>query len=185
MIDYGTFRFAAPPRTGTTWFLKACSMAGLGEGDKAHVHQPIPPKTTGLTVSLIRHPYDWLCSYYHALRGGNTGILHVDILAVVARSSQDFPSFIKQYVRNSPGLVSKMFDSYHADSVMKTEELKWASLEFFASLNVKQKVLDEIKTLSPQNVGKDTPIKTNTKLRELVCESEDSFCNRFDYDITW
>lgn len=185
MIDYGTFRFAAPPRTGCTWFLKACSTAGLGEGFKAHVHQPIPPNTTGLTVSLIRHPYDWLISYYYALQGGSTGIVEVDKLSSMARTTLDSTHFINSYTRYIPGVVSEIFDSYHADSVMKTEELKWASLEFFDSLNVNQKRLDLIKQLPPQNVGKNLPIKIDTKLRERVCEAEDSFCNRYDYDITW
>jgi len=185
MIDYGTFRFAAPPRTGCTWFLKACAMAKLGEGAKAHVHSPSPPRTVGLTVSLIRHPYDWLCSYYHVLQGGHTGIPEVDVLSGWVKGSKDFHSFIHRYVKTCSGAVTDMYASYNADTVMKTEELKWASLEFFASLRVQKKLLDEIKRLPPQNVGKNMPIKTDTKLRERVCEAESSFCNRYDYDISW
>ena len=185
MIDYGTFRFAAPPRTGCTWFLKACSMARLGEGLKSHVHSPSPPRTVGLTVSLIRHPHDWLCSYFYALQGGHMGIPAVDDLSFMAKDSVDFAGFMRRYIKRCSGKVSLMFDSYNADTVMKTEELKWSSLEFFASLNVKKNLLDEIKRLPPQNVGKNMPIKTDTKLRERVCEAESSFCNRYDYDISW
>lgn len=185
MIDYGTFQFAAPPRTGTTWFLKSCSMVGLGRGDKAHVHSPSPPNVTRLNVSLIRHPYDWLCSYYHALKGGSTGVTDVDTLTPLVRNTKDFSSFIHWYTKSHSGTVSRMFDSYNADTVMKTEELKWSVVEFFDSLNIRGKLLEGVKNLPPQNVGTNRPIKINLKLREKICEAESSFCNRYDYDISW
>ena len=65
MIDYKLFQFAAPPRTGLPWFVKAMEMCGLGSEliDQAYI--PHTSMNKGLLkVGLVRHPCDWLRSYW-------------------------------------------------------------------------------------------------------------------------
>jgi len=130
MIQYKNFSFAAPPRTGTTWFIKAASICELGDGQKATLHIPPPADWNGFVVSMIRHPYDWLASFFLSLRGGSVGVECVDVFAF-ARYHDSPESFIQRYLENIPGEVGKMFDTYRANAVIRLEDLPYAGEEFF------------------------------------------------------
>lgn len=181
MIYYRDFAFASPPRTGTTWFIKAAAEAGLGAGQKAGLHTPPPEKWSGYLVSMIRHPYHWLEAYYHVLNGAAIGVSCVDMFVEHSRRSKDFNEFIRRYIRHCPGAIGDMFDRYGASTVMRVEDLPHAGVEFFESLGVSEAKLSRVRELPPQNKGKRTPHKPNPYLLQEVVKAERDFCDRYEY----
>ena len=191
MIQYPKFKFAfaAPPRTATTWFLKACSDLEIGHGTKTNLHIPPPEGWDGYLISLVRHPYDWLASYYLALEGGVIGVQCVDTFAIYARTCMHgclymkggVYNFIKTCVNDRPGKIGEMFDAYRASTVIKMEDLPWAAVEFFASLGIKRRKLKVIQNMNPQNSRKGHPHIPDEKLRKSVVRSERDFCERYEY----
>jgi len=180
MIQYKNFSFAAAPRTGTTWFIKACSLMKLGDKQKTKVHFPPPLDYNNYVVSSIRHPYDFLVSFFLALRGGATGVGCVDVFSF-ARHHNSPGSFIQRYLRDIPGEVGKMFDAYRANSVIRLEDLPWAAEEFFEGVGVPYETARRVHEITPQNVRKGEPHIVDKKLRKQVMEAEGDFCERHEY----
>lgn len=172
------FRFATTPRTGTTWFLQACEAAGLGAGFKAHVHQPFDEKDKGaFKVSLVRHPYYWLVSYYHAILPGVTGILEVDKLHC---DVVNFREFINHYLQTCPGQVGRIFASYGADSCLRLEDMPWAACELFASLDIPSHLRNQCKYIDPVNVSKKHIVRDLTVYHSIM-EAEKEMAESYDY----
>ena len=187
MIDYGGFRFGACPRTGTTWVMQAAAIAGFGVGFKTEVHEPPTEDDPGqLTVTLVRHPYEWLTSYYFALQGGCVGVALIDELAPLAREMKDFPSFVVRYCESFAGRFTKIIHSYRGDSVIRTEDLTSGTMELFRSLGVKEQQLTEIKAMSPANVNLNKGnVDCNIRyLQEIVRRAEQETYDHFDYGLT-
>ena len=180
MITYPQFTFASAPRTASTWFIQICADAGLGEAHKANVHTP--PAEFGkekLSVTMCRHPYDWLVSYYLALQGGATGIAVVDSRFLsLARMSGTVERFVKLYLRRQSGEVGAMFDEYKANTVLRVEDLPWNVIELLSSIG---KESDTAKWLPAQNAFTGIPPQPNRKLRQAVVAAEREFCERYEY----
>jgi len=153
MIDYGPFLFAAPPRTGSTWFLKACYEVGLGEGFKSDVHTLFPPDARKLKVSLVRHPFNWLISYFAAIQGGHTGIDCVDRLASLDFSGT-FVDFIRSYLEKTPGALTNIARTYNADSYLRTEDLPWPFMELVEAAGISEQKARRAVALGRQNPNK-------------------------------
>lgn len=132
-------------------------------------------------MSIIRHPYEWLESYYHAIRGVAVGVPCVDVFSQAARNAENFEAFVVQYLRDMPGAVSDMFIAYNAASVMRLEELRWATQEFFRSVGVEGDELRDVAELPPENVRKDVHRDKHKRLRREVCDADAEFCERYDY----
>lgn len=181
MIKYDKFFFAAAPRTGSTWFLKAASIAGLGDGQKATLHQPPPIIWDGYLVSLVRHPYDFLISYFLSLEGGMTGVHCVDVLANYARTSANSDEFIANYLKYAPGEVGRIFDRYKASTVLKLEDFPWNTIEFFESVGVQYSNAIKIKDITPQNVRKGHVHVVNKNLKKQVMLAERRTCEQYEY----
>ena len=146
MIDYGKFHFGACPRTGSMWVMQAAAVAGFGTGFKAEVHTPPIKNNPGqLTVTLVRHPYEWLISYYFALQGGAVGVSLIDDLAPLVREAKDFPHFIVRYCESFAGRFTEIIRSYYSGSVIRTEDLASGIIELFRTLGVKEDRLMKIK----------------------------------------
>jgi len=182
MIEYEKFRFAAPPRTASTWFMKAASLAGLGDGYKATVHIPAEPtRNAALSVSMIRHPVDWLVSYFQTLKGGTIGVTCVDVFVPVARRAANVHEFLDSYLVNCRGMVGAMFDTYAADSVYRVEDLPWAVCEFFETLGLSRDKADAPRDLGPQNPWNGVPPAVDPDVRRRIVSAETDFCERYDY----
>jgi len=181
MIAYPGFMFAAPPRTGSTWFIHACSLYGLGDGIKSKVHIPFPDGSSNFTVSLVRHPYSWLVSYYHALKGGAVNVVIVDKLCSIAATSETVEVFILRYLDQMPGHVTMIFDEYKASTVMRLEDFPWAPLEFFASIALNKKGAQDVRALMPVNATKGEYHKPNKSLKCQVVDAEKELCERYNY----
>ena len=181
MIQFDNFAFASPPRTGTAWFVNACAVAGFGEKDRSKVHIPPPAKWGGFMLSIVRHPADWLVSYFNTLEGGKVGVPEVDALAQYY-CANDMARSLKRYLKSPPNTVSKMFAAYEATSVMKLEDFPWAPLEFFYSLGYKEKD-NRIRSMARMNVKYGVGFVVSYPLRKKIIEHEPMMCEQYDYVI--
>ena len=185
MIDYKEFRFASPPRTGGSWFIHVTSIMGLGQGQKAKLHEPPPSDATGqnLNVSLVRHPCNWLESYFYALKGGLVGVPLIDELVHSARDSKDINLFADRVAGFHAGIITEIFDSYKPSTVMRLEDLPWAAGEFFMSLGYSRRDIQCVLDAPPINCRdhKLTDVKMSKRIRKLVADSEQSLFDRYDY----
>ena len=180
MIDYGKFAFAAAPRTGTSWVRSAACAAGLGEHPSTYVHIPTEPSPNRFSVSMVRHPCDWLLSYWHSLKGGVIGVKSVDMFAKCCWDST-FDLFIRRYVAMMPGEVGRMFFSYQADSYLKTEDLPWAFDELLGMVGVSEALRTKARTLGPQNTTNKIRACWHPSLRQRVLDAEREMIEHFDY----
>jgi hypothetical protein len=178
MIDYKHFHFAAPPRTGSTWFMKAASIVGLGDASKVLVHTPFQDDSA-LRVSLVRRPEDWLVSCFVALKGGVIGVDSVDRLKVLNYSS--FPEFFESYLELGEGILSGIIRAYQADSYLRTEDLPWSFLELCGSLS---RITDNQRVavlgLNSQNPSKSKP-RINDYQRLMIRKYEAEIYDQFEY----
>jgi len=187
MIDYKKFCFGACPRTGSTWVMQAAAIAKLGEGFKVDVHVPPTENHPGkLIVTLVRHPYEWLASYYFALQGGCVGISLIDEIAPLVREAENFEHFVLSYCESLAGRYSEIIRSYRGDSVIRTEDLRWGIIGLFKALGVKENRLAEIRDMPPINVN---ATKGNINynilyLQEIVRRAERETYDHFDYGLT-
>ena len=188
MIHFTDFVFAAPPRTGSTWFVQAAAEVGLRPGvvNRKHEqfpddHLQFPQETQGLRVSLVRHPYNWLMSYYLGLDGGAVNIKEVDVLVDLSRESKDLQTFLRRYVNEMPGTVTRIFDSYQANTILRLEDFPWSPIEFFASLGVRRRDWSGIEDKAPVNFRKGKQPLVHPFLRRDVCGAEEEFCDRYEY----
>jgi hypothetical protein len=178
MIDLQLFQFSTAPRTGTAWLLKAASLAGLGDHSEDKAHQP---HATGpsqlLRVSLVRHPCDWLASYYSGVHRRSTNS-PADSFMQCDNSS--FESFVRSYLRTMPGGVGQVFFAYNADSYMKLEDMPWAFAELLESAGVPRPLRQRIYDLKAQNCS-SRRVSLKGKLRRQVLEAEERLVEEFDY----
>lgn len=178
------FQFATAPRTGSTWFLKACHAAGLGELSKSRVHIPPAANHKGFVVTLVRHPCDWLAAYYAAIFPGSVGVPQIDALRQLQTyEDRGFDHFIYTILdRHEPGVVGRVFDAYRANSCLRIEDTPWNVIELFDTLRVPRAMRSPIANIDKQNTTKvDRLPQWDTSLRRRVIEAEREFCDRFDY----
>ena len=186
MIDYKQFQFAACPRTGSTWVMRAAFIAGFGEGSKVDLHIPAPPNYKGtLNVTLVRHPYDWLASYYYFLQGGAVGLTLIDSLCSIAREAFCFEDFVLLYAERHAGTYTKIIESYHGDSVIRTEELTDGIIELFDTLGASDYALQLIRQTPPSNIdsGKAERNDSIPYLQEIVRRAEGDLYEQFAYQL--
>lgn len=181
MIDYGIFQFASAPRTATTWFRKVAFAAGLGERSAAGIHVPHEPRGGVLRVSMVRHPADWLASYYRTVQGGHVGVGAVDVFMGMAKESKCLNDFLKRYVAEKPGYVGYMFDAYNADTIIRLEDLPWAMQSVLEGAGVKRSLAIKSIRLSPQNVSTGLVSIMHPDLRRKVVEVDSEFCEEYGY----
>lgn len=181
MIHYRDFAFASPPRTGSTWFIKAAAEAGFGEGIKAKSHEPPPEAWNGYVVSMIRDPADWLEAYYSVMQGGKIGVSCVDQFADHVRESRTFNEFVNRYLLYAAGDIGEMHRCYQAASCIKVEELPYSGAEFFESLGVPKNRIERVLRLPKQNTHKRIRPVWDKSLRLAVYNAESEFCEQFDY----
>ena len=177
MIDYGIFQFASPPRTATTWFRKVAFRAGLGERSAAGIHTPHEPRGDVLRVSVVRHPADWLRSYYTTIQGGHVGVGCVDKFMALAKGSYCLNDFLAGYLFKMPGAVGWMFDAYNADTILRVEDLPWAMQSILEGAGVKLSLAVNAIKISPQNVSRGVMPIMSPILRRDVVAAESEFCS--------
>jgi len=167
--------------------MQAATVAGFGVGFKSEVHEfPVEDNPGQLTVTLVRHPYEWLTSYYFALQGGAVGVSLIDDLAPLVREAKDFPHFVVRYCESFAGRYSEIIRSYRGDSIIRTEDLESGIIELFKTLLVKEDRLMKIKAMPPVNVNLNKGhVDCNIRyLQETVRRAEQETYDHFDYGLT-
>lgn len=181
MIIYDKFVFASPPRTGSSWFMAAAEMSGMKKLEGVLPHHPPPAKHDGFVVSIVRHPYEWLISYYRALGGSEIGVPEVDVLAHCGRLARNTDEFLQLYLTNHRGCVGKIFDVYAAATVYRVEDFPWCALELFHACGADMQQLSKAAKIEIQNHHEYIPEALDPKIRTMVMRAERDFCQRYDY----
>ena len=180
----GLFEFASPPRTATTWIRSAAVSAGLTELNRNYVHIPHERNNNGrnvIKVTCVRHPCEWLRSWYASIYPGLIGVDAVDDLRWHVNYAS-FDAVVRQYLAMPAGWIGRMFNAYNADVVIRVEDLPWSFVEFLESLGVPVKMRERCLSMQPMNVfKKQTKPSWNPSLRLRVEESEKEFIARYDY----
>ena len=178
MIDYKDFSFASAPRSGSTWFMQAAANAGLGIGHKATVHLP-DTRTDIYKISMVRHPCDWLASYFNVIKGAILGVPSVDRFAKLSSDWVYFDHFIDNYLNHASGCVGQMFLSYSAHTYLRIEDAPHCFFDLCDTFNITKPVMPDIVNSKTRNFVWDS------KQYEQVIEAELSFIEQFDYDVSY
>ncbi len=181
MIVYSSFQFAAPPRTGTAWFIEAMRCIGFETYQVEQSQVPFDDnRQTPIRVSIVRHPVGWLYSYYLALVSYPPRPLRSVFLEFAGLDFCSLDDFITGYVQTRSGAIGRVFAQYEADTVMKLQDMPWALMEFAKSLELAEDGIAKIADLKPINVSNKLP-RIDGSLRRLIMQAEEEFCKRYDY----
>lgn len=177
MIDYGLFQFAAPPKTGVTWFLNAVQLAGYGPGFRYRAFEPFNGvrKEGVIRVSLVVHPYLWLHRIYESISKGELSLQEACIPISCVGS---FEQFVNQYLSSHVGFLTRYYSLYEADLVLRLEDMPYALEEFLESLGTDSLMMDSFRRLRSR-IYSSPP--NNRQLKFQVVKAEWEFCDRYDY----
>lgn len=179
MIDFEYFEFATTPRTGTTWFMNAAAEAGLRHGCKADAHNPFENGSARKPrVTIVRHPCDWLRSFYVRIYPAKLSLPTDNLSNIVANN---FDDFIRAYLKSYRGEVGRIFDAYVADICLRTEELNSAFGELCDSVGIIRTRIIRAQKTPPHNCSRELPF-WNPSLRERVLDAEKDILWRYNYD---
>lgn len=171
MIDCDVFAYASPPRTATTWIKHALAQAGLPCSGR--VHEPHCSGDGKLKLTTVRHPADWLRSYFAAIWPGQIQVDCVDwVRKNFCTGQESFDGFVRAYLQ-SDWTVGGMIAAYGADAVIRVEDLPWAFAEFLASVDAPTRVQEQCLLIPAANTARNSKLpKWNPSLRARVLEKE-------------
>ncbi len=180
MIRYPIFDFAAPPRTGVSWFLAAAQLAGLGPGFRHGAHVPFSGSVRrGFRVSLVRHPCDWLASCYavRASRGpSSNGMAFANCLDLGS-----FDEFVRSYLRKRPGAVGRLYNEYEADARLRIEDVPWSFIELMESFGIIKEMREKCVKLGRRSATPDWNPRWDGGMRRAVLGAERETCDAHEY----
>lgn len=180
MVEFEKFVFAAPPCTGSRWFVNRCNALGVPVLNWRYPKVQANKECEKFVLSIIRHPYYWLLAFFEECKCKLTGVREIDIFNDDYRGCRgDFQEFCKVYLQRHPGRISEMFSSYRAASVMRHEDMPWCAEEFLMSLGVPYSNGQLPKTDFQSRVL--TGWSTNKELRKAVIRAERDFCEAYGY----
>lgn len=198
MLDYGHFLFAPPPRTGSTWFRRAAQLCRIPNGvcglseDPFWLHQPFvrpfdPPYERSARVTLVRHPADWISSYYSRLRRARLGLAS-DALADVAPTAS-FEEFVDLVIEHEPGIVGRVFNQYHeADIRLRTDRLNVEFEAFALSMGAPRDQAGNARSMPRENAtdlcrGGDEPwpVRWDPVRRQRFLDSEQACLQQYGF----
>jgi len=180
-IDFGLFLFASPPRTATTWIKHAADRAGLKGGGR--VHDPHDGDPSRIRLSTVRHPVDWLRSYYQSIWPGQIQIDLVDDLRKTCTGAESFDDFVRKYLARC-WTVGGMFGRYGADVVVRVEDLPWAFVNFLEPLTSRTRLLEQVLLVPSANMTRaEKQVAWNPSLRDRVIEKELDMIERYEYQV--
>ena len=170
--------FAAPPRTGSTWFIKAAAEIGIAGSTKTNLHTPATSDWKSYSVSLVRHPAQWLMSYFLALEGGSIGVPEIDQFAT-CYAPKNVSASLRAFLRTPEGSLTRAFNTYHADTVLKLEDFPWGPMEFFMSLGYDN--VEKLRHLPVQNAYYGVVYQLDRKWVKRIIQHEPEYCESYDY----
>ena len=183
MIVYNDFCFAAPPCTGVPWFVHACQLAGFGPAFIHRAHVPFPriwkdPKR--LHVTLVRHPCVWLHYIYRFLCNDPVGCDMLGPFNSLDKSSWEV--FLSDYLKKCPGGVGEVFNTYQADSVIRSEDLPNAFDELLMALNIPCSLRWSASQLSVHH-SYNSDNCMSIGLHRRVAQAEQELIKEYDYCV--
>ncbi len=182
MIDYGLFHFASAPRTATAWIHEAAKSAGIKQNHvqiAAHIPFTEPRQDNTFRLSCVRHPCDWLASYYVKFR---PSFLDLPSMSKFCWHAETFDDFIRRYLDEAPGEVGRMMTGYNADSYIRVEDLPMAFVNFLEPFGVPRIMRHQCTTIKLVNATRsDLKPKWNKQLYDAVLRTETPFLERFEY----
>lgn len=125
-----------PPKTGGSWAREAFALAGFPwarfgkTGSDGDQHSTEPPPPGRITISVVRHPVNWIRSFwmFHERTNWEQKTDAIGFFLYRYHEPEEpFWQFVRRYLLGGPGQIGKMFSEYtrHADFVGKTESLTW------------------------------------------------------------
>lgn len=180
-LDFGIFLFASPPRTATTWIKHAADMAGLRGGGR--VHDPHSNDSSRIKLSTVRHPAEWLRSYWAAIWPAQIQVDLVDDLYKACCGAETFDEFIRLYLKSS-WRIGGMIAGYGADVVIRVEDLPWAFINFlepFMSPQLPEFQPDECLFIPHVNESRKVLPRWNPSLKAKVLEAEHEMIEKYEY----
>ena len=184
MIDYNAFRFGAAPYTGELWVMRAARHVGCTPDGGSVWDPPICDDPSKLTVTLVRHPCEWLRCYYHfATQPLNLPL--IDVLLPLAKRSWTFEEFAARYLDEVPGQYNRIVESYRGDSAIRFEDLTWGIIELFQAVGG----VDGVKAIELKNLpwieheDEVQPLSSSVApyWQDRVKRAEKTLYEQFDY----
>jgi hypothetical protein len=183
-MNFGSFEFASPPRTATSWIRSAAAEAGLMERDRVAVHVPHQKSCNSsgvIRLSCVRHPCTWLRSWYAAIYPAIIEVEAVDHLRRMTNPGT-FDHVVRQLLVSSPGCIGRMHAAYGADVVIRVEDLPWAFVEFLESVGVERRLRERCLLMPAQNATKPEKLpEWNPCLHARVLVAENEFASKYEY----
>jgi hypothetical protein len=193
MIDYGLFKYAAPPRTASTWVQHALSKTRheVLHGNTFAVHIPFSPGYEVPRLSTVRHPVEWLLSYWYSVGTGVvSGCDELRELAQVARRSSTLVEFLLNVAEDQPGIVGRIFGQYMATSVIRVEDLPYGLISFLQLVgDVPPTIQEQIirvprKNTKPPTKGRQAVLDPNDLPQHVwrkIMRAEEELSDRYEY----
>ena len=150
---------------------------GLECGSRFPLKPPDVCGEAGYRVTIVRHPFLWLRSYYETVKGFRTGIPGVDLFSDLYRKSKTSDEFVNAYLTEAPGAVGRMFDAYDSHSMLKYEDMPRAGVQFLRSIGEKNAAKFEF----PKILGENWVFDASRELWAAVVRAERDFCDRAEY----
>lgn len=192
MIQYSQFCFASAPRTASTWVQHATKLTpyDLVSGNTFSVHRPFVGDYTVPRLSMVRHPLDWLLSYWYAI---GSGILQTSDslkdIGLIARRCSSPSEFVQAVADEKPGIVGRVFSGYEATSMCRVEDLPYSYIAFLMTIGPVSSGLQEQIVKCPV-VNKKTTKHNREPIdvmdlpkhtRRALLSAEAEYCDRFEY----
>lgn len=158
--------------------MRCMDQIGQTQGSKTHVHKSFLSNNT-LTETTVRHPVNWLRSYYTAIYPGKVGIEAIDALSF--QDVETFDQFVGRYLEECPGQVGRVFGCYASDGAIRLEDSPWGLIEFLdAFRKLRGFEIDAIRGVGIRNSSKKLPNVAGHIHRAIVLAEQD-FCDRYEY----
>lgn len=174
---------AFPPKTGSKWYRAVLDHAGLLRADTG-IHQ-IPGSELenfgDMAIAVgVRHPSEWLRSYFANMIGRAIGVRSVDRLQeCFVKRRKNFEQFLQHYLQNMAGQASRIFEEYadRTDFVLKLENGAGGLIDVLkqAGHDVDEGLARVIAEVEPQHVSAPRNITWPPVLLEAFEKSEQAY----------
>jgi len=184
-VNYKIFEVAVTPMTGGECIVKSCQLIGLGAGFSSDIWQPFSEDGNKVKISVVRNPYDWLCSvYFYNGPFEKLGPMGRKVwkLVIDCQPPKTLSDFLQAYINQLPGIASHMLLQYNADIYLRCEDFPQNFVELAVSLGIDEKLLNNTWfhqcsiPLPFLRYGGEAE-----KWKPWIIQTESDFCERFNY----
>lgn len=166
--------FSHVPRTGGSWVRQV--LKGLKVALDYRGHNPVEGSPPDCSLTVVRHPCDWLESWYRMCINGMPASHVLPVMHGLSYDSSE--EFVKSYLDDAAGFYSRTLNEYAqgVEVVIHTENLAeelCLALELFGYPIDRHNVYFSRKV----NVSLPIPFSWPTGGREAVVEAERAYQN--------